>query len=117
MRQGVGETEGREIARRRCHHHPSREAVARCPRCRRYYCRECVAEHSGEILCADCLKKLTTAPRRKRKPLGGLVRTAQIIIGVALLWSCFLIVSRALLNIPGVFHEGTVWEMTWGDRR
>lgn len=44
------------IARQRCWTHPLREAVSRCPSCKRFYCRECVTEHDGRLLCVACLK-------------------------------------------------------------
>ena len=38
------------LIHRRCLHHPAREAVALCPECRRFYCRECVTEHAGRMI-------------------------------------------------------------------
>ena len=42
-----------------CFQHPDREAVVRCPSCRKYYCRECVTEHDDRMLCSNCLAALT----------------------------------------------------------
>lgn len=39
--------------------HPAREAICRCPQCRRYFCRECITEHGGEFVCSACLQTLT----------------------------------------------------------
>ena len=46
------------LIHRRCLHHPAREAVALCPECRRFYCRECVTEHTGRMICAGCVARL-----------------------------------------------------------
>ena len=45
------------LAERRCVLHPEREAAVRCVACQRYYCRECVTENSGRMLCAHCLRQ------------------------------------------------------------
>ncbi|MBT8374528.1 MAG: rhomboid family protein, partial [Deltaproteobacteria bacterium] len=34
----------KDLALQRCNNHGQREAVARCPKCRRYFCRECITE-------------------------------------------------------------------------
>ena len=46
------------VAARTCKIHPAREAVARCPECSSYYCRECITEHEFRMVCASCLAKL-----------------------------------------------------------
>ena len=46
------------LTHQRCFHHSHREAVARCPECRQFYCRECVTEHDYRVICATCLKKI-----------------------------------------------------------
>jgi len=92
------------IARERCINHASREAVARCPECERYFCRECISEHNGRVLCAFCLKRLSTKPGRRYR-LAGLMRLAQVLIGLLLLWSSFYLLGKALLTIPSSFHD------------
>src|SRR5438132_254763 len=54
------------LARQRCLNHLNREAVARCPECKRFFCRECVTEHEDRLICAACLKKLAKATARRR---------------------------------------------------
>jgi hypothetical protein len=49
------------LTRQRCWTHPQREAVSRCPACKRFYCRECVTEHQGRLLCVQCLSSLAAA--------------------------------------------------------
>ncbi|HEX3870221.1 MAG TPA: hypothetical protein VHV77_07295, partial [Pirellulales bacterium] len=46
------------LARERCFQHAGREAIARCPECGRYFCRECITEHEDRIICASCLHQL-----------------------------------------------------------
>lgn len=92
------------IAEERCSNHVSREAVARCPECGRYFCRECISEHDGRVICAFCLKHLSKKPTRRRR-LAGLVRVARVLLGVLLLWSSFYLLGKALLTIPSSFHH------------
>jgi hypothetical protein len=92
------------IARERCSNHASREAVARCPECGRTFCRECISEHDDRVICAFCLKRLSKKTARQYR-LVGLVRLAQIFMGVLLLWSSFYLLGKALLTIPSSFHE------------
>jgi len=41
-----------------CLNHHAREAVAKCPDCGHFYCRECIAEHDDRVICAACLRKM-----------------------------------------------------------
>ena len=96
-----------ERRRWRCRRHPERPASARCPACGGTYCRECVVEHDGRILCASCLRaaaqadapaedqatSLLTWGRRAGRQLVGLVAL------VATLW-CLLYLARELLEPP-----------------
>jgi hypothetical protein len=97
-----------------CYHHHQREAVVRCPECRRYYCRECVTEHDDRMLCSNCLARLAG---RRRKPdrnwAQGLMLTSQGVLGFLLLWYAFYLVGLTLLAIPHAFHEGTIWASGW----
>jgi hypothetical protein len=95
------------IADERCFNHSSREAVARCPECGRYFCRECVSEHEDRVICAFCLKRLGSTPPRKR-PMAGLMRIIQVIMGIVLLWLSFYLLGKALLTIPSSFHDKTI---------
>ena len=54
------------IALARCQRHPGREAAARCPSCQQSFCRECVTEHDGRMLCLGCFAK-----RSQREAVGG----------------------------------------------
>ncbi len=98
------------VALQRCFHHARREAVARCPDCRAYYCRECITEHEDRIICAACLKRRVekTPARRLRWTL--ILRIAEGLIGLLITWTFFYCLGRALILMPTSFHEGTVWE-------
>jgi hypothetical protein len=92
------------LSSERCFNHAAREAVARCPECGRYFCRECVSEHEDRLLCGYCLKMLGVG-RSGRRSTSGLVRAAQVLAGFVLLWSAFYLLGRLLLTIPSSFHD------------
>lgn len=102
------------LNRQRCLHHSERQAVARCPECSRFFCRECIAEHDDRVLCAGCLKKLA-APQAQPKfgPLTWrmLVQWTQVACGVFVIWLFFYFCGRILVAIPSKFHDGSVWNM------
>ncbi len=100
---------------KRCFNHAGREAAARCTVCAKYYCRECIAEHDGRMICARCLKTVE-APRRKSRFLLVMSRTFQLLAGVLVLWLVFFLLGRALLTLPSSFHEGTIWDTIGADR-
>lgn len=101
---------GTMLVHQRCWHHELREAVARCPECGRFYCRECVTEHEDRLMCAACLKKVAQGPARQRLRLAGLARLGACVGGVWLAWIFFYGCGQALLTMPSTFHEGTVWQ-------
>ncbi|MCE9610216.1 MAG: rhomboid family protein [Chthoniobacter sp.] len=97
------------LAQQRCLHHATREAVARCPECAQFFCRECITEHDERIICASCLKKIAQAaakPARRRVNLWPVVQVAAGLV-VALL--VFHTIGRVLLTMPDSFHDGTMW--------
>jgi hypothetical protein len=49
------------IALTRCQRHPGQAAAARCPSCQQSFCRECVTEHYGRMLCLACLEAVERA--------------------------------------------------------
>jgi len=99
-----------DLSQQRCLNHQQREAVARCPECKRYFCRECIAEHEDRVLCASCLRKLQAPEDKKKRPLRLLFRTIQLLCSVLLLWLFFYYMGEVLLLFPTSFHEGTFWE-------
>jgi len=103
------------LTHQRCLNHAVREAVARCPECRQFFCRECITEHDDRVICAACLKKLARVPLLKRPALAGLLRIAQCGLGLFLAWFFFHLVAEMLLRLPTDFHEGTFLESNWLD--
>jgi hypothetical protein len=100
--------------RQTCYHHHLREAVARCPECGEYFCRECVTEHYGRMLCSRCLSALMHAPRTGvRHWWRRLAVASQGAAGFLIIWYAFYLMGKMLLAIPHDFHEGTIWQGTW----
>jgi hypothetical protein len=103
-----------DLVRQRCFNHPHREAVARCPECGRYFCRECITEHEGRVLCASCLTRLVSPKTKSKGRLAVVGRIAQTSFGLLIIWIVFYYIGRLLLLIPSSFHEGTIWkEVFW----
>src|SRR2546426_10421667 len=98
------------LAYQRCFTHAEREAVARCPECRRYFCRECITEHDDRIICAACLRKVTRLPLVKRRGFATVLRLSQCLFGVLLAWFFFYLIGETLLRLPNSFHEATLWQ-------
>jgi hypothetical protein len=102
------------LARQVCLNHPSREAGARCVECQRFFCRECIAEHDGRLVCAGCLGKLarqeTRPPRTWPRTLAALTKA---VFGFIFAWFCFYSIGATLLRLPSRFHEQGFWNSTW----
>jgi hypothetical protein len=97
---------------RRCVRHSEREAVARCSSCGGFYCRECVVDHEGRLVCASCLAKAAAAaaPRAPRKNFAALRRGVVLALSGLLVWFLFYAIGSLLLSVPPDFHEGTIWK-------
>lgn len=107
------------LALQRCWNHTSREAVARCPECSRFFCRECVVEHADRIICSGCLARIqaaTAAPPKRRLDLTPLLRLVAAITGIVFAWILFFSIGRALLSVPDRFHADTMWKRSFGDK-
>lgn len=105
------------LAHQRCFNHALREAVARCPECSRYFCRECITEHEDRAICAACLRKLARVPLLKRRGWSGALRFGQCLLGLLAGWFFFYLIGELLLAMPNSFHEGTLWQATWLDNK
>jgi hypothetical protein len=103
------------LSDQRCANHAQREAVARCPGCHRYFCRECITEHDDRVWCAACLAGQVKPSLRRRLHLLGLWRLTQCLLGLLLAWLFFYLCGRALLAIPSSFHEGAFLTQTEDD--
>jgi uncharacterized paraquat-inducible protein A len=97
------------LATQRCHFHLDREAVARCPECGQFFCRECVTEHDDRVVCASCLKKIAGKTAVRRARFAGFFRAVLMLCGILILWMFFYYIGRLLLATPASFHEGTLW--------
>ena len=104
------------LVHQRCFNHDVREAVARCPECRQFFCRECITEHDDRVLCTACLKKLTRPPLAERFAFAKILRVAQCVFGILLVWFFFFLIGEGLLKLPTSFHEGTLWQVHWIDQ-
>jgi hypothetical protein len=104
------------LAHQRCFNHAGREAVARCPECGHYFCRECITEHDDRVVCAACLKKLTRQPLTRRTAFARLLRLGQCAFGIGVAWFFFFLIGEGLLKLPDSFHEGTLWQVQWIDQ-
>ncbi len=100
----------RDLTYQRCLNHAEREAVARCPGCGRFFCRECVTEHEDRVLCAVCLRKAGRPPLLQRRGFAGGTRLAQCLAGLVVAWFFFYLIGEVLLALPASFHEGTLWQ-------
>ena len=88
----------------RCSNHASREAVVRCPECRRFFCRECVTEHRGRMICAACMAgsgRLSTDAAGWRAALWPVLAAG----GFLLAWLIFYYAGVILARIPSDFFE------------
>jgi hypothetical protein len=100
------------LSAQRCLRHFDREAAARCPECRGFFCRECISEHDGRVLCAACLARLNEKPERKGvsgRWLRLLGRGILALAAFGLVWGTIFLGGRVLLLIPSAFHDGTLW--------
>jgi len=99
------------LVQQRCFNHALREAAARCPECRRFYCRECVTEHDDRLICATCLRKQARVPLMQRRGLARALRLWQCVASVFLLWFVFYLMGEGLASLPDSFHQGTLWQV------
>ena len=99
------------VSQQRCLNHLSREAVARCPTCQQFFCRECITEHDDRVICAGCLRSVSEAAKARRvnwQPLRTFATAAGAFLTV---WLCFYFAGQILLKIPSTFHEGNLWKI------
>lgn len=94
-----------------CHHHPAREAAARCPACRNFFCRECVTEHDDVVICTTCLRLQTGSRAARKWSLAFIPRLAAAAAGLLVAFFFFYALGRVLVVTPSAFHEGTVWKV------
>jgi hypothetical protein len=93
------------IVHQRCWHHSSRQAVVRCPACHRFYCRECVTEHLGRMMCAGCVSLAKDAEAVPRMRSGNAMWIAFAAGGIFLAWLTFYYFGMMLARVPSDFFE------------
>jgi hypothetical protein len=97
----------KSLVHQRCFNHLEREAIAKCPACGRFYCRECITPHADRVICAPCLKKEhpAEAPAKRRFSTRWLL-AIKAFTAFVIAWLFFSIIAGALLKIPSSFHDG-----------
>lgn len=93
-----------------CLIHPRREAAARCTSCGQPFCRECVTELDGRMVCGPCHRAKTQVTERAPRDWFVLSAAVQAAAGLGLLWLTAWLLGRVLVSVPTQFHEGTLWE-------
>lgn len=104
-----------DLVRQRCFNHSQREAVACCPECSRFFCRECVTEHDDRVMCASCIEGSGQEENVRKRP-EGLLLLLKCAAGIVVLWLLFFFVGRSLLMLPTSFHDGALWRELGGER-
>jgi hypothetical protein len=93
-----------DLLAQRCVLHPDREAAVRCPGCERFYCRECVTEHRGRMMCSHCVARFAAPSARKSSV--GMMWILLCVGGLLFSWMLFYYLGMALARIPSSFHGG-----------
>ena len=102
-----------DITHQRCHNHRQREAVARCPECGRFFCRECITEHADKVFCAACLRRMVEPSGKISNRFQRLLQLGHFLLGILILYLLFYYLGQILLALPSDFHEGTLWQTGW----
>ena len=100
----------------RCLNHPAREAAARCIDCASHFCRECVEEHDGKLVCAACLRKAARPSVFRTAVFKNVLVFAQTAVALLFLLIAFFTLGKTLLTIPESFHEGDLWKKIQADQ-
>jgi hypothetical protein len=89
-----------ELTFQRCLIHADRQAIARCPNCANYFCRECITEHEGKFLCSNCLQRKTTPIETVHRTAGWFKSAVVMGVGLSVAWFFFYLIGRLLILIP-----------------
>jgi hypothetical protein len=100
---------------RRCLHHANREAVARCPECREFFCRECITEHDNRVICSACLKNVAAREAKPRRSFAAALRPAALLGGVLTAWFFFYVIGHWAGALPSSFHVSTLWGQSYDE--
>jgi hypothetical protein len=91
----------------RCSNHALREAAVQCLSCKRFFCRECVTEHAGRMICVACVAIITRSEGKAGRSRT-LRWTVAAIAGVFVAWLVFYYLGLMLARIPSKFHTASV---------
>jgi hypothetical protein len=94
------------LKHRRCFNHAGREASARCPVCGKDFCRECITEHKGKMLCVNCLKENTRKKIDRRKILVPVFYTILLAVTLIAIFLCFVSMGRGIAFREVDKHQG-----------
>ena len=92
------------LAHQRCSAHIDREAAVRCPECLQFYCRECVTEHAGRMVCTRCIARIGGESLAARSSI--LKWSALSFSGFLFAWLFFYYLGMILARIPDSFVGG-----------
>jgi len=92
------------LVHQRCLHHPGREAVSRCPGCRGFFCRECVTDHRGRLLCRRCLAGAVAGSAVGSAWTSTARWSAGALAGGFFAWAIFYYAGAFLASLPSQFH-------------
>lgn len=98
-----------DLARSFCQLHPARAAAALCPRCRRFFCRECVTEHADLLLCKSCIERAGETAARRRRLIEWPMRIGSLAAGLLIVYVIFYFAGQILAWIPPYYHSGKSW--------
>lgn len=103
------------MSARTCGIHPTREAVARCPSCEGYFCRECITEHDFRMICAGCLAELLDGGGEEKTKsgvgiAGPVLSVLQVAAGVVVVWFVCFTLAELLRELPPELHSGSMFE-------
>jgi hypothetical protein len=98
-----------------CHRHPDRPAAARCTSCKRSYCRECIVDHKGRILCGPCLEHLFASKGDTRSTpfwrTGARVAARLVVLAAAavLVFEWFHALGGGFKRVDGWIENALAW--------
>jgi uncharacterized paraquat-inducible protein A len=94
-----------KLSRQRCTNHAEREAVARCPECKRHFCRECITEHNDKQLCNHCLNKISTDNAKKSNRIKAVVYMICCVVGFLIALGFFYTAAKVISSVPQQYHR------------
>jgi len=78
--------------------------VSLCVECRRAYCRECVVDHDGRLICAACLAGLRAPAARGGSVRQRIFAAAGMAVTLLLCWIVFYMAGRLLMTAESGHH-------------